>query len=74
MKVYLATTMELYEAEISDDFLPATKSNSSLTRHNIMLLSKFWEACAEAAFYESRGALKAIYSEHRDLIMHDWED
>ena len=74
MRVYLATTMELCEVEVSDDFLPVTKSNLSLTRHNIALLSDFWKACAEAALRESRGALKAVYSEHKDLIMQDWED
>ncbi len=74
MRVFLATTLELCEVEVSNDFLPVAKSNLPLTRHNIALLSDFWKVCAEAALYESRGALKAVYSEHKDLIMQDWED
>ncbi len=73
MKVYLATTTDLIDVEIDDDFLPAFESDLQMSSQNIHLLTKLWDTCEALVREESCGILRAIYSAAGSIAMFDWD-
>ena len=74
MRVYLATTTDLIEVEIDEDFLPAFANDLQMTSQNINLLMKLWNVCESLVDIESNdGRLRAIYSDAGNIVMFDWD-
>lgn len=73
MRVYLATTTDLIEVNIDDDFAPAFASDLQMTSQNIRLLTKLWDTCETTVATEANGRLRAIYSDRGNIVMSDWD-
>lgn len=73
MRVYLATTTDLIEVDIDEDFLPVFESDLQMTSQNIHLLTKLWDICEATIENEANGQLRAIYSDRGSIVMFDWD-
>lgn len=73
MRVYLATTTDLIEVEVDNDFAPAFASDLQMTSQNIHLLTKLWDICEATIDTEANGRLRAIYSGKGSIVMFDWD-
>ena len=73
MRVYLASTTDLIEVNIDDDFAPALDSDLQMTSQNIHLLTKLWDVCEAHIATEANGQLRAIYSDKGSIVMFDWD-
>lgn len=74
MRVYLATTTDLLEVDVDDDFEPVFASDLQMTSQNIHLLTRLWDVCKAFVDVESdNGLLRAIYSDRGSIVMFDWD-